>query len=587
MFDGEKNVESVLQILAYKKVNADANNTQERYRFIMSDGEKTHSACLMIGSALVDRVEKGEFERFTIIRVKSYQINKVNNNVIIIMNDPTVIRPGKDVATKLGSPSAINAGSSSQVSNSPAKRTANNNNNTPLEGATAPKKSNNVTPFSGRNMTLDDHVANVVNIHSFAKSWTIKGRVTNKSNIRRFSNQRGEGCLFSVEVEDGTGKIRITLFGQKAEMYHPLLEVNKIYIFAKFGAKTANRQYNKLSCEYELNSNDDSIIEERDEDVSMPQIKYNFVPIAKMTDYPGGNDVDVAAVVRSVGEVSTIVAKASQKELKKREVIIADESGAEISLTLWNKEAEECTWNEGTVIILKNARVSEYNSRSLSTSFDGTTLVNPDMDITRRLQSWYASSNKGSFNSMTTAGGKGDSTIKLLIQGEAEAENNPNGIYLTAKVTVITVGKLKSYEACPHEACKKKLMDMNNGYFRCSNPTCPSGGAEMDNPSTRYIQGFQVADVTGAVWVSVFHDEFVKFLGMKEQEIKGLSEDQLEKLLNEKTSFQSFNMRLKFKQEFYKDELKVKASVMKMNHLDWNSYGQSLVKMAAEFNQVL
>jgi replication factor A1 len=424
MFDGEENVESFLQILAYEKVNVSVNHIPEMYRFILSDGKKTHSDCLMIGSDLVSRVENGEFERFTIIRVTSYQINRVNNNVIVVMNDPIAIRDGKNVATKLGSPSAIDAESFRQVSDYPANKTANNNGSTSFESATAPKKKfNSVALFPGRNMILDDYVSNIRNIHCSEKPWTIKGRVINKSNFRTFSSQKGEGCLFSVEVQDGTGIIRIILFGQKAEMYHPLIEVNKIYIFAKLWAKTANRDYNKLPSEYELKFNHDSIIEERDEEVSIPHIEYNFVPIAKMIDYPGSKDVDVAAVIRSVGEVSTIFAQASQKELKKREVTITDESGAEISLILWNKEAEECTWNEGTVIILKNARFSVYSSRSLSTSLHGTTLVNPNMDITQRLKSWYDSSIKGSFDSMTATGRKED-TMKVTSERDVQHEDS-------------------------------------------------------------------------------------------------------------------------------------------------------------------
>ena len=33
-------------------------------------------------------------------------------------------------------------------------------------------------------------------------SWTIKGKVTEKTDLKRFKNYRGEGCVFSIELLD-------------------------------------------------------------------------------------------------------------------------------------------------------------------------------------------------------------------------------------------------------------------------------------------------------------------------------------------------------------------------------------------------
>lgn len=585
MYEGDKNVEAVLQILAYKKVNADSNNNQVRYRFIMSDGEHTHSAFLMIGPAFVSRIEKGEFERFTIIRLKNYVVNSVKDNVVIVMNDPVALKAGAEVRMKLGSPISLTGGPNSQAS--PAKRISNdrtNGNNTSPAGVSAAKK-NNVSRET--NLRLDENIAPIVNIHAFNRNWTIKGRVTSKGPMKTWNKPSGSGCLFSCDVEDGTGSIRVTAFNAKAEMYHPMIEVNKIYIFSKLSAKAANKQFSKHNSDYEMQMNDDTIVEERSEDIMVPKLKYNFIPIAQMTSFPGGSNVDVAAVVRSVGEVATIVAKATQKELRKREVMIVDDSNAEISLTLWGVDAEECKMKEGTVVVLRNAKVSEYNNRSLSTGFDGVPLLDPDMDVTRTLKQWYESCAKGSFNSMTNASGNvRDSSIKLLIQGESEAVGNAGGTFTNGKVTVISVGKTTSYECCPHESCKKKVMDMQNGYYRCNFPNCPSGGADIDNPVTRFVQNFQLADVTSSVWASCFHDELLKLVGMKAEEVKALGDSFID-VITEKTSFREFQVRLRFKEEFYKEETKVKATIMKMTPVDWATYSSQLVKMSQDMNRVL
>lgn len=36
----------------------------------------------------------------------------------------------------------------------------------------------------------------------FCNRWTIRARVTNKSSIRTWSNSRGDGKLFSMEIVD-------------------------------------------------------------------------------------------------------------------------------------------------------------------------------------------------------------------------------------------------------------------------------------------------------------------------------------------------------------------------------------------------
>ena len=47
---------------------------------------------------------------------------------------------------------------------------------------------------------------------------------------------------------------------------------------------------------------------------------------------------DVIGIVKSVGDMNTVVGKASNKEIKKRDVQLVDKSGVIIRLTLWGAE---------------------------------------------------------------------------------------------------------------------------------------------------------------------------------------------------------------------------------------------------------
>ena len=61
---------------------------------------------------------------------------------------------------------------------------------------------------------------------SFSQSrWTVKVRVTNKSDIRTWSNSRGEGKLFSLDMMDETGEIRATAFNAECDKFYNKIEV--------------------------------------------------------------------------------------------------------------------------------------------------------------------------------------------------------------------------------------------------------------------------------------------------------------------------------------------------------------------------
>lgn len=60
------------------------------------------------------------------------------------------------------------------------------------------------------------------------RRWTIKARVTQKSEIKHWSNQRGEGKLFSVTLMDETGEIRATGFNEAVDAFYNVLEEGKV-----------------------------------------------------------------------------------------------------------------------------------------------------------------------------------------------------------------------------------------------------------------------------------------------------------------------------------------------------------------------
>ncbi len=63
----------------------------------------------------------------------------------------------------------------------------------------------------------------------------VKARVTNKSPIKTWSNSKGEGKLFSMDLLDETGEIRMTGFNLQVDMLYDLLKVRlRLLIYLLF-----------------------------------------------------------------------------------------------------------------------------------------------------------------------------------------------------------------------------------------------------------------------------------------------------------------------------------------------------------------
>lgn len=65
----------------------------------------------------------------------------------------------------------------------------------------------------------------IASISPYQNNWTIKVRVTSKSQIRTWSNAKGEGKLFSMDLVDESGEIRATAFKDQVDKYYDMIQV--------------------------------------------------------------------------------------------------------------------------------------------------------------------------------------------------------------------------------------------------------------------------------------------------------------------------------------------------------------------------
>lgn len=124
--------------------------------------------------------------------------------------------------------------------------------------ATTPGTSRGQAARSGRGAAIFP----IEGLSPYQNNWTIRARVTQKSDMRTWSNQRGEGKLFNVTFMDDTGEIRGTAFNQVADALYDKLEEGKVYFVSKAKVNLAKKQFNNVANEYELGLEKNTEIEE-------------------------------------------------------------------------------------------------------------------------------------------------------------------------------------------------------------------------------------------------------------------------------------------------------------------------------------
>ena len=371
----------------------------------------------------------------------------------------------------------------------------------------------------------------------YAHKWTIKARCTHKGPIKTWHNKNGEGKLFSVNFLDETGEIRATGFNADLDRLYDLLQEGSIYyISAPCRVQMAKKQFSNVNNDYELTFERDTLVEKAEDQTNGPQIKYNFVEISKLDQVEKDTTIDVIGILKEVAEVSQITSKTTSKPYDKRDLTLVDNSGFAIKLTIWGATATAFDTPPESVLAFKGAKVSDFGGRSLSLQSSGTMTVDPDIDDAHKLKGWYdAEGRKDAFQShanvmgTTNASGRKDDYKTIGAIRDEQIGMSDEAQYFTLKATVVFVKQdTIAYPACLSEGCSKKVIESEQGQWRCER--CDKA---WPKPEWRYVLSVNVSDHTGQIWLSTFDEVGRSLIGIPANELTELKEND-EKVFTEK-----------------------------------------------------
>lgn len=208
----------------------------------------------------------------------------------------------------------------------------------------------------------------IAELNPFQNEWTIKARISFKSDIRKFMTMRGQGQLFNFNLIDSTDEIRVTAFNEQVDQFFNMLEIDQVHMITKAMVVPAKPKFSGLTHAYELRFARNTEVTVCYDTIEVPPTQ-SFVKLCDISEVSNTTLVDVAGVITAVGPV--IELNSNQRDCSRKIITIQDDYNYCIDVTLWNSTAINFSLAVNSNIICRRAKIVDFGARSLSISFSG------------------------------------------------------------------------------------------------------------------------------------------------------------------------------------------------------------------------
>ncbi len=619
IYAGQTNFNPTVQVLDVKKIQPNPGQAMasERFRLIISDGVNFQQA--MLATQLNGLVTSNQIAPNCLIALQEFICNDVQNKKIVIILRCEVV--AANLGYKVGEPVEYGKPTvTAPMQQQPQQQAAPALNT--MAGASVPYQPSagggggggggggSYQPSGGGAMggggggyrqaapvvraPIQQTIIPINDLNPYQNKWTIKARVTNKGDIKRWSNAKGEGTLFSIDMlDEHGGEIRAAFFKDACEKFYPVLEQGRVYTFSNGRLKVAQKQFSSIRNEYEITFGADAEINEASDDGGIQKAVYSFKKINQLEETAPNATVDLIGVVKSFSPESTITAKKDGREVSKRELTIADDSGTEVRLTLWGNKASDNPeqWENHPIVAFKGIKVSDFNGRSLGTLPASQIAVQPDLPEAVALYEWWHSAGSTAAITSISAGGGGAGggagsfeNRKVLASIKEEGlgyGEKPDYMDVKATVTYIKNDPDPWYKSCTSADCKRKVTEQLNSYY------CEKCQKSMSECAYRYILSLSATDGTGSAYFSCFDEAAQLLLGKTAEELASFKSSDMQARYDatfQEANFGTYVFRLRVKAEQVNDEQRIKNTVMSVRPLNLVQESRDMLTAIKAYN---
>ena len=414
----------------------------------------------------------------------------------------------------------------------------------------------------------------ISSLNTFSRDIVLLVRVTDKSELKTYKNEKGDGNLFNFNVMDQEGnQVQVTCFNKVALKYYNILNEGNVYEINGGYVKLNNKKFNAVNSDYQIILNDSSLIKEVQDEGNIKNIKLDLKKLADLPSLSMHSSIDTIGYVVEASEKS--ICKTKNGEMTMRKIFIADESGYKVELPLWKKHAD-LPIEVGDILLIKNASVSEFQGRNISATDNTRITINPrSFKEVNDLSNWineyhgeyktYMKKDKKEDGDESEEKINKDQVYRLqevmnLMDCSKKEDLSP---YCTIKgVIIFFVHSEKNfYAGCPTKKCKKKLIEEDT-----SNYFCTACNVSYKVPNYYMTLSFRVKDCCSEHWVDLFGNTAEKFLNIKVDEYRDVLLSGNTKRLEEisrNIEFKEFFMTVRAKAISFNNILKRKINVYK------------------------
>jgi hypothetical protein len=203
----------------------------------------------------------------------------------------------------------------------------------------------------------------IKDLNPYQNKYTILAKVTEKGQLAERHSQSWSGHVFNVTFQDESGDIRASAFDEHAKKFNSLLKEGNFYYVSYATIKPIrDKKWNTTTHTYELNLNQNTVVNECHKKANLPQIACNFTPLKDIESKSAKESVNVLGYCQRISDLAQGVNR-SGKSYKKRDIFLVDGViDEDVKVTLWDEKAEEFNGDK-KVVAFKGGKINEWNGK--------------------------------------------------------------------------------------------------------------------------------------------------------------------------------------------------------------------------------